>query len=396
MAGVLAEGDQAGQRGNQRAGAADVHAHQQIGVVAGELAEQDGRGHIADHLAGQDAEQQRAFLHQCGEKHAYRRNARHITGENEEENKRHQQRVVDSLQRVAIRKEQHKRNHHQTDPVGNAAEHDGDGQRKQREVQQRPLCREARRLFLDFKRFSLDENQAAGRNQRDRNGERQRHDPHEFARRDGEFGVQIQILRIAKGREHAAQVGRNVLQNERDRHVLFLAGGRKHEIAQRQERQQRHIVGDEHGTDEGDIHQRQHAHAGVSEQLNDAPGKDIEELNVLERADYRQHAEQAGQGLHVEVTQILRIHRHHNAGEQRCVQRNRHDNVCSEKGNQLFERFPQAIEEPEMKRIRTMCARLSNHDDPFFDKEWGMPLLQHAADKNDRVTFGKAVCLAEK
>ena len=56
---VFPEGDKAGQRGDQRAGAADVDTQQQLPVVVREMGQQDGRGNIADELAGQGAEEQR-------------------------------------------------------------------------------------------------------------------------------------------------------------------------------------------------------------------------------------------------------------------------------------------------------------------------------------------------
>ena len=54
--GVLAEGDEAGERGDERANAADVDADEQVGVVFRELREQDRGGHVADDLAGKCAE----------------------------------------------------------------------------------------------------------------------------------------------------------------------------------------------------------------------------------------------------------------------------------------------------------------------------------------------------
>ena len=74
--------------------------------------------------------------------------------------------------------------------------------------------------------------------------------------RNVELGVQIQVLRIAERRQHAAEVCSNVLHDEGECHVLFLVRGAEDVIAQRQKGQQRHVVGDEHRADEGDINQR--------------------------------------------------------------------------------------------------------------------------------------------
>ena len=59
---ILPEGDQACQGRDQSAHAADVHAQEQISVIVRELGQKDGRGHVADDLAGKYAEQQGAFL----------------------------------------------------------------------------------------------------------------------------------------------------------------------------------------------------------------------------------------------------------------------------------------------------------------------------------------------
>ena len=67
MLGVLGKGDEAGQRCDQSTRTADVHTHQQISIVAGELGQQNGGGNIADELAGQNGEQKGTFLHEEGE-----------------------------------------------------------------------------------------------------------------------------------------------------------------------------------------------------------------------------------------------------------------------------------------------------------------------------------------
>ena len=87
MRAELPEGDQAGQGGDQRARAADVHAYQQSGIILRKLRQQNGRGHIADALAGNDADQQRAFFQQHRKQRAHRVQTGHIAGKDEEKNK---------------------------------------------------------------------------------------------------------------------------------------------------------------------------------------------------------------------------------------------------------------------------------------------------------------------
>ena len=84
-------------------------------------------------------------------------------------------------------------------------------------------------------------------------------DFHEFHRVNREFRVKVKVLWVAERRQHAAEIRRDVLHDERERQMLFIARRWQHEIAQRQKRQQRHVVGDKHGADERDVRQRQNA-----------------------------------------------------------------------------------------------------------------------------------------
>ena len=125
--GILAEGDQAGQGGNQGAYAANVDAHQQIRVITGKLGQQDRGRDVADKLAGKDAEQQSASIHQCGKQVSHPIDSRHIAGKNKEKHKGKQQGIIHHFKCFSVHEEQHRGNHHQADPIGDPTEHDGDG-----------------------------------------------------------------------------------------------------------------------------------------------------------------------------------------------------------------------------------------------------------------------------
>ena len=128
---IFPEGDQTGQGCDQRTHTANVDAQQQLSVIIRKLAQQNGRGHIADDLAGQYAEQQGAFFQKHGEEIAYRLDASHVSGEHEEEHKGQQQRIVHHFQRLPVQEEQHRRDEDQADPVRDSPEDDGHRQRKQ-------------------------------------------------------------------------------------------------------------------------------------------------------------------------------------------------------------------------------------------------------------------------
>ncbi len=116
-------------------------------------------------------------------------------------------------------------------------------------------------------------------------------------------------MRIAERGEHTAQVRRNVLHDKGERHVFFLARGRKHEISEGQKGEQRHIVGDEHRADKGDVGKGKHAGAGVFKRAHDLLRQKEEKPNVFQGADHRQNAEQTGQRFPIEVVRIRLVGR---------------------------------------------------------------------------------------
>ena len=58
---VVAVGDEGGKGGDEGARTANVHADKQVTVIVRELGKKNGGGHVADNLAGEHAEDQRAF-----------------------------------------------------------------------------------------------------------------------------------------------------------------------------------------------------------------------------------------------------------------------------------------------------------------------------------------------
>ena len=68
---------------------------------------------------------------------------------------------------------------------------------------------------------------------------------------------QIQVLRIADRRGHAAKIGRDRLHDHRAHHKIFPLDHAADEDGERDERDQCHIVGDDHAAEETKQDQRQ-------------------------------------------------------------------------------------------------------------------------------------------
>jgi len=330
VADVFPECDQAGKGCNEGSHTADVDTEEKIRVILCKLGEKNGGRNIADELAGQDADKKRALVKQYGKEIPDDVDPCHIAGENKEKYKSEKEGVVHHFQRLAVKKEQCRRDHNKTDPVRNAAENNGNRQSEKQKING-GACRGEFDFFIrDFQRLCFDE-ETADCDQGDGDEKGRRHDLHEFQIRDVEFGVQIQVLGVAERCQHAAEVGGNVLHDKGERHVFLLAGGFQNKKSQRQEGQQRHVVGDEHGSDEGDVHQRQNAQPGVFEALDDFPRQHIEKIDVLQRTDHGENAEQTGQCLEIKIAEIGLIRRDDQTCRQRREKGNHHNGVLFDK-----------------------------------------------------------------
>ena len=249
---IFAEGDQAGERGDKRSRSADIDAEQEAAVVCGKTREQDCRWDIADNLTRKCAENQGILLQKCIQQLMYGVHTRKIAGKNEKAEKGEQKTVINLCKRFAVGKQEYGRNNAKPDPVGNDPKDDDDGKRKQGEIQDGfwngelffGRCLQGDRLF--------GQKETAPQNQHDGKQERRKHNAEKFAVRNVEMRIEIKVLRIAERGEHSAKVCRNVLQDEHRRHIALGPGGREHKIAERQKGQKRHVVGDEHGAEEGD------------------------------------------------------------------------------------------------------------------------------------------------
>ena len=65
--------------------------------------------------------------------------------------------------------------------------------------------------------------------------------------------IKIKVLRISERRQHTAEVSGDILKDEDIGHLLLVLRDGQSEIPKRQERDQRHVICDQHGADECDI-----------------------------------------------------------------------------------------------------------------------------------------------
>ena len=87
MLGVFSEGYEARKRRDDRSAAADVYTEQKLSVIIRESREEYRGGNVAYKLTGECADEQRALIEQEYEDLSDGVYSRHISRENEEENK---------------------------------------------------------------------------------------------------------------------------------------------------------------------------------------------------------------------------------------------------------------------------------------------------------------------
>ena len=140
-------------------------------------------------------------------------------------------------------------------------------------------------------------------------------------------------MRVAERGQHTAQIGGNILHNEGKGHILALTGGSQHQGSQGQESQQRHIVGDQHRSNKGDIHQRQNADPGVFAEFYNVSCQHIEIPHISKGANHCQHTEKAGQGLKIKVVYVFSIHRHEDRCENCRKKGDHHHSIFADKSH---------------------------------------------------------------
>ena len=206
--GVQPVRNQACHGGDQRPQSAEVHTDQKAGAVRRELREQQCGRHVRNDLRRQDAGLHFSAAHGVLEELPHVRQAPDVADEHKEKHEGEEQRVV----------------HHPQEPVV-LDDHDGQYRDEQHPPVEHPCNRqqaqqEQRRV--DEERLSVERVESAALRQRSRPAghqhKGQHHEQHQGQRRVWRHGaeeraegeviltVKVQVLRVADGRQHTAEV----------------------------------------------------------------------------------------------------------------------------------------------------------------------------------------------
>ena len=316
-AAVLAESDEAGERCHRGAQPAYVDRDEQMAVVGGKARKQNGGRDVADDLAGRRADKQRRQRDERAECALHRRDPRQVAGEHEKRAESEQQTVIHFKERARLENEERDGDDGKPDIEREHAENYEHRQREKHEIDDR-APHGWRGDFGRFERhgFGLHE-QACSRDEDERDGERYRHDRKKLTCSYRIVGIKVQILRITEGSEHTAEVGGDVLHDEYECGVLLFAARGQRKPAERQEGNERHVVGHDHGAEIRHENEREGDAAHVSERGDDPGRQPLEEVPLFECGNDGERTEKAGQRVKIEIIRISRIRRHETACHRR-------------------------------------------------------------------------------
>ena len=143
------------------------------------------------------------------------------------------------------------------------------------------------------------------------------HGPAQLPKAQGVPGVQVQVLGVAHGGEHAPQVGGQGLQHHQGDHQPLLPRQPQHHQAKGHKGDEGHVVGDDHAEEKGQGHQHQQHGSGGAGAAQQPAAQKLEDPRSLKSLDHRHQAEEQGQGVPVHVAQIPGPGGHEAGGHRR-------------------------------------------------------------------------------
>ena len=144
-----------------------------------------------------------------------------------------------------------------------------------------------------------------------------------------------QVLGTAEGGQHGAADGGDILHGDHGKDIVFLSPGPEQQNGQGDEDDEGNVIGDKHGGKEHRKHQKQ----GKPHHGADPAGKpDQRQKNILllEALQHREHHEEHGKGMPIDLSQKRGAGGRDQQGNQRRQQRNRQHQIFFEQFRNFF------------------------------------------------------------
>ena len=164
------------------------------------------------------------------------------------------------------------------------------------------------------------------------------HRTYEVDKPNAKESGEINVLRIAKRQQHAAEVCRQALEHKYGRHKVEPATRRQTGRRKGQEREQRHVVCHEHRGKSGHAYQRKHEQAHALACRHHTRRQHLDDSRGVEPSHRKQHARKLGKSAPIDIPHISGIRRHKHACQKRRHSRNGRHGMAAQKQDETGHR----------------------------------------------------------
>ena len=164
------------------------------------------------------------------------------------------------------------------------------------------------------------------------------HQGHKGAHPHAAAAIQIEVLGVADGGQHTAQVGRDGLHTHHRQDQFFPRLGAQavqDHKGKGHEGEQRHIIGDEHTAKKAQPHQHQDQLQSAARQGQQGPAHPVKDPLLPQPGHHGHQRKEDGQGTEVDVAEIRPIRGYKKGREQRQDRRHRKDGLLFDESYQL-------------------------------------------------------------
>ena len=223
MTKIFLESDKACKRSNKRSRTADIDTDKKICIISGKLRKENCGRNVTDKLAGKNTHKKRIFRKKEREKCVDLGDTSHISCENKEENKGQKQGIVNGGKCFSVHKHERRKDDNKTEKIRNNIENDRNRKSKKNDIYGGSCGRKTVFNFLGKFDLIFFNGKATNENKDRCNNKGLEHYHNEFHGGDREIRIKIKVLRVTERSEHTAKVCGDILENENERHMLFVA-----------------------------------------------------------------------------------------------------------------------------------------------------------------------------
>ena len=278
-----------------------------------------------------------------------------IPDEDKKKYKGEQEAVIDLLQRPCVKTEDERKDADERDPPVKDAKHRKQAEKEAGAVKRGekdaalflPLrlyrgqaCLRLRRLLRCARKRTGGKSEAADHEQNERKQRIREDRAEEGADLHGIGGKEIDVLRVPDGRRHAAEVGGHRLQRDDGDDILSAVRRAQRFDGERDEGDERDVVGDEHGRKKAKQHRKEGKQARRPPPLQQFFRQRMQKAEAFPSGDHRHQAKKKAERAEIDIFKICGRGRDKARRDYRQKQRYEQDDLCFQKFKNSFHNSP--------------------------------------------------------